>query len=73
MACYLVQFGISKRKACELVSFPRFSQMYKRNRDPDMALAEKNRTIAGERPRFGYRRICVLVNSGTKVVNHKRV
>jgi putative transposase len=73
MACHLVQFGISKRKACELVNLPRSTERYKHKRVPDVALAEKIRTIAGERPRFGYRRICVLVNSGTEVVNHKRV
>lgn len=36
-------------------------------------LTEKIKTIAGERPRFGYRRICALVNAGCEVVNHKRV
>lgn len=35
-------------------------------------LTEKIKTIAGERPRFGYRRICALVNAGCEVVNHKR-
>ncbi len=52
---------------------PRSTERYKHKRVPDAALAEKIKTIAGERPRFGYRRICVLVNSGTEVVNHKRV
>jgi putative transposase len=36
-------------------------------------LTEKIKTIAGERSRFGYRRICALVNAGCELVNHKRV
>lgn len=36
-------------------------------------LTEKIKAIAGERPRFGYRRICVLVSKPDAPVNHKRV
>ncbi len=73
MVDHLVQLGISKRKACELVGLARSTERYKHRRVPDEALVEKIKAIAGKRPRFGYRRICTLLNAGSEVVNHKRV
>lgn len=66
-------FGLSKRKACELVNLSRSTEGYRFKRVPDVALIEKIKTIASERPRFGYRRISLMVNLSGQLVNHKRI
>lgn len=56
------EFEISERRACELVDQPRSSQRYEaKPRDDEMALVQRMRELAGQRPRFGYRRIAVLL------------
>ena len=65
-------FGISERRACRIPGVHRSTQRHRRTRD-DRDLANKLRTLAGERPRFGYRRLHILLRRQGDIVNHKRV
>lgn len=66
------EFAFSQRHACELVEIPRSTHRY-RSRKDDGALRERLLVLAHEQPRYGYRRLCVLLNDGGATVNHKRV
>ncbi len=66
--------GLSERRACWLVGMARTSCRYEPQRQEE---AEKLKarlcTLAGERRRFGYRRLTVLLRREGWGVNHKRV
>jgi len=65
--------GISQRRACALAQLHRSTCQYvKRRRDP-AALVARIRELAAERPRFGYRRIHVLLRREGHAVNRKLV
>lgn len=66
------EFTFSQRHACELVEIPRSTHRYRSRRD-DGELRERLVALAQQQPRYGYRRLCVLLNQGGVVVNHKRV
>jgi putative transposase len=74
-AATLVQewFDVSQRRACRLVGVGRSTVRYRRRREDDGVLRERLRTLAAERPRFGYRRLHVLLRRAGIGVNHKRV
>jgi putative transposase len=68
------QFGFSQRRACRLVSCGRSTIRYQRRHwEDDAPLRARLRDLAGQRPRFGYRRLHVLLRREGIVVNHKRV
>jgi putative transposase len=67
------QFAASQRKACELVHIARSSFRYRINTDKDDMLRAKLTHLAQEKPRYGYRRLAVLLRREGQVVNHKRV
>ena len=68
------RFGFSQRRACRLVDTARSTIRYRRrDGDDDAALRERLRALAGERPRFGYRRLHALLRREGIAVNHKRV
>lgn len=67
------EFGLSERRACRLVGQPRSTNRYVATRPDDAELRERLRTLASERPRFGYRRLGVLLRREGRRVNHKRV
>ncbi|MCA9804174.1 MAG: transposase, partial [Cyanobacteria bacterium HKST-UBA02] len=46
---------------------------YKSRRKPDVDIVNEIKTIAAERPRFGYLRVHALMRARGFVVNHKRV
>lgn len=61
-AAYTVaRYPISQRRACRLLRQHRSVQYYRSRRDPRTALRVRMREIAATRPRFGYRRIQVLL------------
>jgi len=66
-------FGPSERRACELMEIAVASYRYRSQRQGDGALREKLVALAGEKPRFGYRRLHVLLRQAGERVNHKRV
>jgi putative transposase len=66
--------GLSERRACRLVGMARTSCRYERQRQGrEEKLKAQLHTLAGERRRFGYRRLTVLLRREGWAVNHKRV
>jgi putative transposase len=66
-------FGISERRACELLGVWRSSCRYEPKPDRAGPLREQLTELARERPRFGYRRLGVLLARNGQTVNHKRL
>ena len=66
-------FRVSERCACRLLQFSRASHRYQSTRTDDPVLRRRIRELAAARPRFGYRRLCVLLRREGWLVNQKRV
>lgn len=66
-------FGPSERRACGLLEVAVSSYRYRSARQGDSELREKLVALAGEKPRFGYRRLHVLLKQSGERVNHKRL
>ncbi|THF87270.1 IS3 family transposase [Deinococcus sp. KSM4-11] len=67
-------FDVSERRACRVLGFSRTTQRRKSpTRVKDLVLVERLRTLAAERPRFGYRRLYLLLRRDGLKINHKRV
>jgi putative transposase len=66
-------FGPSERRACGLLEMAVSSYRYRSQRQGDGELREKLVVLAGEKPRFGYRRLHVLLKRSGEQVNHKRL
>jgi putative transposase len=67
-------YAVSERQACELVLVPRSSCRYQRRPDRNEVLRVRLKELAAEHPRWGYRRLQVLVVEREKMrVNHKRL
>lgn len=67
------EFEMSERRACALLGHARSSCRYVARRTNAQTLLDEMRRHAAQRPRFGYRRIHVLLRRGGWRVNHKRV
>lgn len=67
------RYGLSERRACGLLVVNRSSQRYQRRGDGDEALRAALAAVAGEYPRFGYRRVQAMLRGRGWAVNHKRV
>ena len=68
------RFGFSQRRACRLVGAARSTVRYQRPaRTMTTPLRRGCGELAAQRPRFGYRRLHVLLRREGIVVNHKRV
>lgn len=66
------EFASSERHVCELLLIPRSSCRYVSRRD-DSDLRDRLLALARENPRFGYRRLHVLLRRTGQLCNHKRV
>lgn len=66
-------YKVSERRACRLVGIRRSVARYACRRTGDAELREKLRELAEKRPRFGYRRLGVMLGREGIRVNHKRV
>ena len=64
-------YAFSERRACHLLELAVSTHRYRPTRD-DSKLREQLVELARERPRFGYRRLHVMLPT-EKPVNHKRV
>ena len=74
MDCLEERFAVSERRACGLVGIGRSTLRYQgRGREDEAWLRQRLRDLAKERPRFGYRRLHVLLLREGVRVNHKRV
>ena len=66
-------FRMSERRVCGLLGVWRSSCRYEKKPDRNAELREKLVGLAHERPRFGYRRLGVLLAREGQQVNHKRL
>jgi putative transposase len=69
----VANFGASVRRACELAQIPRSTYRFQRDVRRDESLRERLIELAQEKPRYGYRRLLVLIRWDGMVVNHKRL
>lgn len=68
------RYGLSERRACGLVGVSRSTCRYQAaTRPDDETVRQELRTLAGQRRRFGYRRLHVLLRRAGHAINHKRV
>jgi len=67
------RFAVSERRAAQLVGIARTTVRYQHRRPDDAQLLNRLRTLAVERPRFGYRRLHILLRREGQCINHKRV
>ena len=65
--------GLSQRQACALAKLHRSTCRYEHRRVEPIKLVARMRELAAQRPRFGYRRIHVLLTREGNAVNRKRV
>lgn len=63
---------MSERRACHLIGADRTMIRYRSRRPDDAALRKRMRVLAGERRRFGSRRLHVLLRQEGLVVNRKK-
>jgi putative transposase len=66
------RFAMSQRRSCALIGIDRSSCRYVGSRPADEELRSRLRTLARERPRWGYRTLCDVLRR-ERVVNHKKV
>jgi putative transposase len=66
-------FTATQRKACELANIARSSYRYRPETEKDEKLKEKLTRLAHQKPRYGYRRLGILLRREGEVVNHKRL
>ena len=72
-AYLMQQHRLSQRRACALTGLPACTLRYVSRRPDDTKLRQRLRELAQERPRFGYRRLAVMLRREGMVVNLKRV
>ena len=65
--------GLSERRACRLVGLDRSTFQYHKKTGADEGLRERLKTVAGERRRFGYRRLGILLQREGLAVNYKKL
>ena len=73
VAFTMEKFAVSERGACELNDVDRSSYRYEPHQDRDAELRDKLRELARQKPRFGYRRLGVLLEKNGVTANHKRL
>ena len=66
-------FGVSARRACEVVRLPRSTWLYRSRRVEQVALKPRIRDIAQTRTRYGYLRIHAVLRREGWGIHRKRV
>jgi putative transposase len=66
-------YDFSQRRACGLINLSPSTFSYKKHGRSDDDLRCRLLGLAGQRPRYGYRRLHVLVRREGVIVNHKRL
>lgn len=66
-------YQLNESRACGLVGITRWINQYQSRRDPQNELRQRLRDLAGSRPRYGYRRLTVMLRREGWKVNTKRV
>ena len=67
------KFQASQRRVCELLGIASSSYRYRGKTERDEALRGRLIRMAQEKPRYGYRRLLVLLRRDGLAVNHKRL
>jgi len=65
-------FAVSQRRACTVLGVDRTMVRYRSLRSDDAGIRERMRSLAGERRRFGYRRLHWLLGREGLAMNHKK-
>ena len=68
-----VAFEVSERRACSALGVDRASVRYQSRRPDDASLRTRLRELAGQRRRFGYRRLHILMIWEGLLMNHKKL
>lgn len=66
-------FGVSRRRACRVLGADRSMVRYRHRRRDDAAIRQHLRELAGQRRRFGYRRLGLLLAREGLTMNHKKL
>src|SRR3546814_18855470 len=69
----MARHGLSGRRACRLTGLDRSTFQYPKRVGGDDVLRTRLRELAGERRRFGYRRLGILLAREGLEANHKKV
>ncbi|HET9095150.1 MAG TPA: DDE-type integrase/transposase/recombinase, partial [Candidatus Baltobacteraceae bacterium] len=64
--------GVSQRRACQLVDCTRSTLHYRRQRPDEEPIAARMRELAAERPRWGWRRLLILIRRDKIDVGERR-
>jgi putative transposase len=67
------EFDVSQRRACRAINLGLSTCRYVSRRGDGGIIRERMKAIAYERPRFGYRRLHVMLKREGFAINHKRV
>lgn len=67
------ELKVSQRLACRALGVSRASMRYRSVRPVPTELIEKLKTLASQRPRWGYRQLYRILRRAGEKVNHKRV
>jgi len=73
VAFTMERFAVSERRACELNDMDRSSYRYEPRQNRNTELRDQLIKLARQKPRFGYRRLGVLLERNGVAVNHKRL
>jgi putative transposase len=66
------QHGFTQRRACRLIGIDHSVLRYRSKRLDDTPLRQRLRELAGQRRRFGDRRLCWLLVREGHFMNHKK-
>jgi putative transposase len=67
------EFQYSERQACKLISLDRATYRYQPRPDHNAELRSQLVTLARQKPRYGYRRLCALLERGGVKASPQRV
>ena len=73
MALARAECGLSEHRACKLLGVDRSSYRYEPQPDRNAVLRQELLALARQKPRYGYRRLGVLLGRRGHRVNHKRL
>lgn len=73
VAFVMGKFSLSERRACELNDMDRSSYRYEPRPNRNAELCARLTELARQKPRYGYRRLGVLLERSGMAVNHKRL
>jgi putative transposase len=73
VAFAMEKYHLSERRACEFNGLDRSTYRYESEPDRNTELRARLTELARQRPRFGYRRLGVLLKNHGEPVNHKRL